>query len=184
MSEYMEKHAVSRLMARLLDTLDTKKAASLPSRSGAALTALCCSMRSKRRTLTCSTFYCRSWTMAGLPTAKAGPVDFKNTVIIMTSNIGSSFLQAEGLRSEQEFNEASQQVMNALHGHFKPDVPECVDDIIVFRRWAGTTGRRSSSCAWRICGSAGRAQDSLEAYRHGKELLFTEGFDPNFGRVR
>src|SRR4026208_2407142 len=60
-------------------------------------------------------------------------VDFRNTVIIMTSNIGSAFLQSEGTRSEKEFDEASKQVMNALHSHFKPEFLNRVDDIIVFR---------------------------------------------------
>jgi len=51
----------------------------------------------------------------------------------MTSNIGSAFLQAEDLRSEKEFEEVSKQVLNALHGHFKPEFLNRVDDIIVLR---------------------------------------------------
>src|SRR3984957_18007956 len=68
-----------------------------------------------------------------LTDGKGRTVDFKNTVIIMTSNLGSAFLQAEGLRSEQELKEASKQVMTALHGHFKPEFLNRVDDIVVFR---------------------------------------------------
>src|SRR6202008_1050575 len=68
-----------------------------------------------------------------LTDGKGRVVDFKNTILIMTSNIGSAFLQAEGLRSEAEFEKASEQVLEALHGHFRPEFLNRVDDIIVFR---------------------------------------------------
>src|SRR5207249_546656 len=63
---------------------------------------------------------------------KGRVVNFKNAIIIMTSNIGSSYLQADSLRSERDFDEASKQVMNTLHAHFKPEFLNRVDDIIIF----------------------------------------------------
>jgi ATP-dependent Clp protease ATP-binding subunit ClpB len=100
----------------------------------------------------------------------------------MTSNLGSSFLQAEGLRSEKEFEEASKQVMNALHGHFKPEFLNRVDDIIIFR----PLGKEQLVKIVEL-----RLEDvrrlladrkiSLELTDAARELLFTEGFDPNFG---
>src|SRR6202171_2549994 len=60
-------------------------------------------------------------------------VDFKNTVIIMTSNLGSSYLQSDHVRTPEEFEKASEQVMNTLHDHFRPEFLNRVDDIIVFR---------------------------------------------------
>ena len=106
-------------------------------------------------------------------------VDFRNTVIIMTSNIGSAFLQSEGMRSEKEFEEASKQVMNALHGHFKPEFLNRVDDIIVFR----PLGKEQLVKIIEL-----RLEDvrrlladrkiSLELTDAAKDLLFTEGFDP------
>jgi ATP-dependent Clp protease ATP-binding subunit ClpB len=117
-----------------------------------------------------------------LTDGKGRTVDFKNTVIIMTSNIGSAFLQAEGLRSDKEFDEAAKQVMNALHGHFKPEFLNRVDDIIVFR----PLGKEQLVKIIEL-----RLEDlrrllaerkiSLELTDAAKELLFTEGFDPNFG---
>ena len=109
-------------------------------------------------------------------------VDFKNTVIIMTSNIGSSFLQAEGLRSEKDFDEASKHVIEALHSHFRPEFLNRVDDIIVFR----PLGKEQLVKIIEL-----RLEDvrrlladrkiSLELTDAAKDLLFTEGFDPNFG---
>jgi ATP-dependent Clp protease ATP-binding subunit ClpB len=117
-----------------------------------------------------------------LTDGKGRTVDFKNTVIIMTSNIGSSFLQAEGLRSEQEFNEASQQVMNALHGHFKPEFLNRVDDIIVFRPLGKEQLVKIIELRLEdLRGLLAERKISLELTDTAKELLFTEGFDPNFG---
>jgi len=57
-------------------------------------------------------------------------VDFKNAVIIMTSNTGSSYV-TEGSEDEQT---ARQRVMNALHETFRPEFLNRIDDIIIFRR--------------------------------------------------
>jgi ATP-dependent Clp protease ATP-binding subunit ClpB len=109
-------------------------------------------------------------------------VDFKNTILIMTSNIGSAFLQPDGVRSEQEFDEASKQVMNALHGHFRPEFLNRVDDIIIFR----PLGKEQLVKIIEL-----RLEDvrrlladrkiSIELTDAAKDLLFSEGYDPNFG---
>ncbi len=109
-------------------------------------------------------------------------VDFKNTIIIMTSNIGSSFLVGERLNSESDFEEASEQVINALHAHFKPEFLNRVDDIIVFR----PLGREQLVKIIEL-----RLEDvrrllaerkiSLELTDGAKDLLFAAGFDPSFG---
>jgi len=109
-------------------------------------------------------------------------VDFRNTVIIMTSNIGSAFLQSEGLRSEQQFDEASKQVMNALHGHFKPEFLNRVDDIIVFRPLGKEQLVRIIELRLEdVRRLLADRKISLELTDAAKDLLFTEGFDPNFG---
>ena len=109
-------------------------------------------------------------------------VDFRNTVIIMTSNIGSAFLQSEGLRSEQEFEEASKQVMNALHAHFKPEFLNRVDDIIVFRPLGKEQLVRIIELRLEdVRRLLADRKISLELTDAAKDLLFTEGFDPNFG---
>ncbi len=59
MSEYMEKHSVSRLVGAPPATSATKRAASSPRRCAAAPTPSCCSMRSRRRTPTCGARCCR-----------------------------------------------------------------------------------------------------------------------------
>lgn len=56
-------------------------------------------------------------------------VDFKNTIVIMTSNIGSSYIQELG---EREKKEMEQRVMDALHREFRPEFLNRVDEIIIF----------------------------------------------------
>jgi ATP-dependent Clp protease ATP-binding subunit ClpB len=99
----------------------------------------------------------------------------------MTSNLGSSYLQAEGLKNEG-FERASQQVMEVLHAHFKPEFLNRVDDIIIFK----PLGKEQLVKIVEL-----RLEDlrrlladrkiSLELTDSAKELLFTEGYDPNFG---
>ena len=117
-----------------------------------------------------------------LTDGKGRVVDFKNSILIMTSNLGSSFLQAEGLRSPEEFEKASEQVMNTLRGHFKPEFLNRVDDIIVF----APLGKEQLVKIIEL-----RLEDvrrlladrkiSLELTDAAKDLLFTQGYDPNFG---
>ena len=55
-------------------------------------------------------------------------VDFKNTIIVMTSNLGSTYLMETGLSEE----ERRSRVMAAVHGHFRPEFLNRVDEIVVF----------------------------------------------------
>ena len=60
-------------------------------------------------------------------------VDFKNTIIIMTSNIGSAYL-LEGIDEKGEINEtAKSMVMNELRGHFRPEFLNRLDETILFK---------------------------------------------------
>jgi len=117
-----------------------------------------------------------------LTDGKGRVVGFKNTIIIMTSNIGSAFLQAEGLRSDEDFKKATEQVMNQLHAHFKPEFLNRVDDIIVFRPLG--KDQLVKIIELRLEDVRRLLADrkiSLELTDAARDLLFTQGYDPNFG---
>ncbi len=60
-------------------------------------------------------------------------VDFKNTVIIMTSNLGSQFL-LEGIQEDRTFKEGTEdQVMHQLRMHFRPEFLNRIDDVVIFK---------------------------------------------------
>jgi ATP-dependent Clp protease ATP-binding subunit ClpB len=109
-------------------------------------------------------------------------VDFRNTIIIMTSNIGSSFLTAENLRSEADFEKAMKEVTASLAGYFKPEFLNRVDDIIVFRplgkeQLVKIVELRLEDLRRQLA----ERKISLELTDAAKELVLNEGYDPAFG---
>jgi ATP-dependent Clp protease ATP-binding subunit ClpB len=68
-----------------------------------------------------------------LTDSKGRTVDFKNTVLIMTSNLGSQALNTESLTTEAAFDRAREQVMDVLKQSFRPEFLNRVDDIVIFR---------------------------------------------------
>ncbi len=64
-----------------------------------------------------------------LTDAKGRTVDFKNTVLIMTSNIGSQWIQDLGAR---DYEEMRRRVLEALRAHFKPEFLNRIDDFVIF----------------------------------------------------
>jgi ATP-dependent Clp protease ATP-binding subunit ClpB len=109
-------------------------------------------------------------------------VDFRNTIIIMTSNIGSSFLVAENLRTEEDFEKAAKEVTNSLAGYFKPEFLNRVDDIIVFHplgkaQLVKIVELRLEDLRRQLA----ERKISLELTDAAKELILNEGYDPAFG---
>ena len=68
-----------------------------------------------------------------LTDGKGRTVDFKNTVVIMTSNVGSHFIAERARRGETRLDEGvRRQLTEALREHFKPEFLNRIDDIIFF----------------------------------------------------
>ena len=68
-----------------------------------------------------------------LTDSKGRTVDFKNTVLIMTSNVGAAQLSTAWAQGEEGFEEAKSRVMDVLRQQFRPEFLNRVDDIVVFR---------------------------------------------------
>src|SRR5438445_1418399 len=182
MSEYMERHAVSRLIGAPPGYVGYEEGGQLTEQVRRPPYAVVLFDEIEKAHPEVFNILLQIMDDGRLTDGKGRVVDFKNTIIIMTSNLGSAFLQAEGLRSEQGFDEASKQVMNTLHAHFKPEFLNRVDDIIIF----SPLGKEQLVKIVEL-----RLEDvrrllaerkiSLELTDAAKELLFTEGFAPNFG---
>jgi ATP-dependent Clp protease ATP-binding subunit ClpB len=117
-----------------------------------------------------------------LTDSKGRTVDFKNTVIIMTSNIGASYLQAEGVSSHEAFAEATEHVMEALRQHFRPEFLNRVDDIIVFKPLG--EDQLTHIIELRLDDLRKLLADrkiTIELTQPAKELLFLEGYDRAYG---
>ena len=110
MTEYMEKFSVSRLIGAPPGYVGYEEGGQLTELSAATPTASCCLTRWKRPTRMSSTSCCRCWTTAASPTASGRTVDFKNTILILTSNLGSDIILQDLEQSRsQGGNELSRQ---------------------------------------------------------------------------
>jgi ATP-dependent Clp protease ATP-binding subunit ClpB len=182
MSEYMEKHAVSRLIGAPPGYVGYEEGGQLTEQVRRHPYAVILFDEIEKAHPDVFNILLQIMDDGRLTDGKGRKVDFKNTVIIMTSNLGSSYLQSENIRTAAAFDEASKQVMGALHGHFKPEFLNRVDDIIIFH----PLGKEQLVKIVDL-----RLEDlrrlladrkiSLELTDAAKELLFTEGYDPNFG---
>src|SRR5580765_5912166 len=182
MSEYMEKHSVARLIGAPPGYVGYEEGGQLTEQVRRRPYAVVLFDEIEKAHPDVFNVLLQMMDDGRLTDGKGRVVDFKNTIIIMTSNIGSQFLQAEGLRSEEDFEKASQQVMNQLHTHFRPEFLNRVDDIIVFH----PLGKEQLVKIIEL-----RLEDvrrlladrkiSLELTDAAKLLLFMQGYDPNFG---
>jgi ATP-dependent Clp protease ATP-binding subunit ClpB len=182
MSEYMEKHAVSRLIGAPPGYVGYEEGGQLTEQVRRHPYAVVLFDEIEKAHPDVFNILLQIMDDGRLTDGKGRKVDFKNTVIIMTSNLGSAYLQSENIRSTDGFEEASKQVMGALHGHFKPEFLNRVDDIIIFHplgkeQLAKIVDLRLEDLRRLLADR----KISLELTDAAKELLFTEGYDPNFG---
>jgi ATP-dependent Clp protease ATP-binding subunit ClpB len=104
-------------------------------------------------------------------------VDFKNTVIIMTSNIGSQYIMEDLPKEERD-----RRVTEALRAHFRPEFLNRVDEIIIFDR---LNDRQITKIVdfqlKRLLQRLGDRKISLELSDDAKRFLVKEGYDPAYG---
>jgi ATP-dependent Clp protease ATP-binding subunit ClpA len=117
-------------------------------------------------------------------------VDFRNTVIIMTSNVGSNYIReahigfkaGNGSRRESVEEELRKRIQEALHATFRPEFLNRIDEIIIFR----ALGEREIAEVVEIQlrhlrRLLAERKIELELTDAAKRVLFKEGYDPQFG---
>ena len=105
-------------------------------------------------------------------------VDFRNTILILTSNLGTQVLADPSLSYEQRRDE----VLDAVRSHFKPEFLNRLDDIVVFH--ALDISQLASIVDIQLKGMGRRLSDrrlTLEVTDAAKEWLAKNGFDPTYG---
>ncbi|MEV4412557.1 ATP-dependent chaperone ClpB [Catellatospora sp. NPDC049609] len=107
-------------------------------------------------------------------------VDFRNTVIIMTSNIGAEYL-LEG--SDADISEqARAKVIGELRGHFRPEFLNRVDDIVLFHRLTLPQIEKIVDLQFAdLRGRLGERQITLDLTEDARKLIAEHGFDPVYG---
>jgi len=106
-------------------------------------------------------------------------VDFKNTVIIMTSNIGSQWIADLGEKDEEEMRK---RIDEAMKNNFKPEFLNRVDDVIIFHRLGmGEIKKIVDIQIGQLEKILSSRKLSIEVSDRAKALLSREGFDPVYG---
>jgi len=108
-------------------------------------------------------------------------VDFRNTVLIMTSNIGSEGI-LEAARRGEDWDEVTARIRERLHDHFKPEFLNRIDDVLVYR----PLGREELDrivvlLLERVQDRLAEREVRLEVSEEARRQLSEEGYDPAFG---
>lgn len=132
MSEYMEKHAVSRLVGAPPGYVGYEEGGQLTEAVRRNPYTIILLDEIEKAHPDVFNILLQVLDDGRLTDSKGRVVDFKNTVLIMTSNIGSQLL-LEGVTEDGKIpEEVANQVMNLLRGHFKPEFLNRIDDTILF----------------------------------------------------
>jgi ATP-dependent Clp protease ATP-binding subunit ClpB len=118
-----------------------------------------------------------------LTDGKGRTVDFKNTVVIMTSNVGSHLIAEKVSAGSTTLDEGTRrQVLDVLRAHFKPEFLNRVDEIIVFH--ALSREQLRSIIDIQLHGLMKRLEERkirIELTDKAKDLLIAEAYDPIYG---
>jgi ATP-dependent Clp protease ATP-binding subunit ClpC len=115
-------------------------------------------------------------------------VDFKNTIIIMTSNVGAEMIRKTGSlgfkaqKEEVTYQDMKEKLLEAVKHAFKPEFLNRIDDIIVFRQLSREDLIKIVELEINLVAARLKDQNiTLEVTKEAKELLIEKGFDPVFG---
>ncbi|HUH63994.1 MAG TPA: ATP-dependent chaperone ClpB [Terracidiphilus sp.] len=181
MSEYMEKHSVSRLIGAPPGYVGYEEGGQLTEAVRRRPYSVVLFDEIEKAHPDVFNVLLQIMDDGRLTDGKGRMVDFKNTILIMTSNLGAIYLQGD-LSTPQKFAEASERVMQALREHFKPEFLNRVDDIVVFN----PLGKEHLTKIIELQLENLRRlladrKISLELTDAAKRLLIGVGYDFNFG---
>jgi ATP-dependent Clp protease ATP-binding subunit ClpB len=113
-----------------------------------------------------------------LTDAQGRTVDFKNTIVVMTSNLGSPWITKSGLSADK----MRERVMEAVRQHFRPELLNRIDEVVIFRPLE--LAQIEQIVEIQLRGLRKRLSEreiALDLTPAAKQLLAREGFDPVFG---
>ena len=181
MSEYMEKHSVSRLVGAPPGYVGYDEGGQLTEAVRRNPYSVILFDEIEKAHEDVFNIFLQILDDGRLTDNKGKTVDFKNTIIIMTSNIGSSYLLEN--KSEDTIEESIRnQVMNEMKLRFKPEFLNRVDDIIMFKPLSENGIKKIIDIFLKEV--SGRLKDkniTLEVTDKAKTIMAKEGYDPVYG---
>jgi ATP-dependent Clp protease ATP-binding subunit ClpB len=179
MSEYMEKHAVSRLVGAPPGYVGDEEGGQLTEAVRRRPYSVILFDEIEKAHPDAFNILLQILDDGRLTDGQGRTVDFKNTVIIMTSNIGSHVITDLGLDDEEELQA---RVLEALRSHFRPEFLNRVDDIVIFHPLSAGQIKRIVDIQLELLKKRlAERKLSIELTDRAKEALAAEGFDPVYG---
>jgi ATP-dependent Clp protease ATP-binding subunit ClpB len=179
MSEYMEKHAVARLIGAPPGYVGFEEGGQLTEAVRRRPYSVVLFDEIEKAHPDVFNILLQILDDGRLTDSQGRTVDFRNTVIIMTSNIGSTYI-LEHTGDDRAVIEA--QVTNALRQHFRPEFLNRVDDIIIFRPLGKPEIEHIIDLQLKKLEKLlSDRKLTLELTPEAREVLATEGYDPAFG---
>jgi ATP-dependent Clp protease ATP-binding subunit ClpB len=179
MSEYMEKHAVARLIGAPPGYVGFEEGGQLTEAVRRRPYSVVLFDEIEKAHPDVFNILLQILDDGRLTDSQGRTVDFRNSVIIMTSNIGSTYI-LEHTGDDRAVVEA--QVTNALRQHFRPEFLNRVDDIIIFRPLGKSEIEHIIELQLKkLERLLGDRKLTLELTPEAREVLATEGYDPAFG---
>ncbi len=182
MSEYMEKHAVSRLIGAPPGYIGYDEGGQLTEAVRRRPYAVILFDEIEKAHPDVFNILLQVMDDGRLTDAKGRTVDFKNTVLIMTSNLGAAMLSGEALKTEHDFEMARESVMRVLREHFRPEFLNRVDDIVIYRPLGNA--QLSQILDLRLGEVRKLLEDraiSLELTESARQLILAAGSDAAYG---
>ncbi|MGB6744819.1 MAG: ATP-dependent chaperone ClpB [Terracidiphilus sp.] len=182
MSEYMEKHAVARLIGAPPGYVGYDEGGQLTEAVRRRPYAVILFDEIEKAHPDVFNILLQVMDDGRLTDAKGRTVDFKNTVLIMTSNLGAAMLNADALKTEHDFDMARESVMRVLREHFRPEFLNRVDDMVIFRPLGHA--QLSAILDLRLNEVSKLLEDrqiSLELTEPARQLILAAGSDAAYG---
>jgi ATP-dependent Clp protease ATP-binding subunit ClpB len=183
MSEYQEKHTVSRLIGAPPGYVGYEEAGQLTEAVRRRPYAVVLFDEIEKAHPEVLNVLLQLLDDGRLTDGKGRTVDFKNTVVIMTSNLGSQFIAGRAIRDATELDEGTRRlVMDALRAHFPPEFLNRVDDVILFHPLGRDHLARIVDIQLRGLTARLEARKiHVELTDRARALLVAEGYDPTYG---
>ena len=182
MSEYMEKHAVARLIGAPPGYIGYDEGGQLTEAVRRRPYAVILFDEVEKAHPGVFNVLLQIMDDGRLTDSKGRTVDFKNTVLIMTSNLGSAFLVSDSLKSDKDFEMARESVMHMLREHFRPEFLNRVDDMVIFRPLGHA--QMNEILDLRLNDIRKLLEDrqiSLELTEPARQLILASGWDAAYG---
>ncbi len=182
MSEYMEKHAVARLIGAPPGYVGYDEGGQLTEAIHRRPYAVILFDEIEKAHPDVFNVLLQVMDDGRLTDAKGRTVDFKNTVLIMTSNLGAAMLAGETLKTEKDLDMARESVMRVLREHFRPEFLNRVDDIVIYRQLGNA--QLSKILDMRLNDVRKLLEDraiSIELTEAARQLILAGGSDTAYG---